>query len=235
MQLHAKLRGNRLYAGVGERFDADQLTRPRQLGEQGGQHAVDAGARQHLIETAIGNAWANPLHAGFAVAHRATEVLVAQQVVHVGFGHHARSAFLHAVKQRRILRLGWQIHRHLRATAAAQRHGRAGAADEGAGAGARIDQTALARLGVATRHRRVVEPQLDRQIAQRRQLVTRRQAAGSDVLGDQVGKQQVGRLVARIEVFPPLLGELDHGELIASIDCIRIDKWMHETCRHLIG
>jgi len=75
---------------------------------------------------------------------------------------------------------------------------------------ARIDQAALARLGIAARHGRVVELQLGREFAQRGQPVAHGEAAGLDVVGDQLGQQQVGRPGAVAQLLAPVGGDRVH-------------------------
>lgn len=177
---------------------------------------MDARAHQHALGGAQRQPLAQPVHAGSTVLARAAEILVAQQVVPVGLRHQLRRAVAQMGEQRRFLRFGRQVHRHFGGTAAAQRHARRRPADEGTHASARIDQPALACLGIAARHRRVIQFERISQVAQRRQPVARRQPSAAHVLGDEVGDQQIGRLVARPDALEPELRGLVHRGVQAS-------------------
>ena len=220
MQLHAQLRRNGLDAGIGERLHADQLARARQLREQRGQHAVDAGAHQDAVHRRIRQPRPQPVHRCLAVVRRAAEVLVTQHVVEVGFHEGPGGAVVQPREQVLILRFGRHVHGHFCAAAAAQAQAGAAGSDEGAGARARVDQAALARLGIAARHRRVVELQVGGQLAQRGQPIAHREPPGADVVGDQIGQQQIGRPGAAAQLLAPVVGDRVHGELIACIDRI---------------
>ncbi len=212
MQLHAQLRCNGFEAGIGERLHADQLAGPGQQREQRGQHTVNAGADQGLLHGRNNLCAAQPAHRSRAVLRRAAEVLVTHQVVQVGAGHQPGRAVAHAGQQALVGRFGRHVHGHFGATAAAQLDGWRAAAHKGAHAGVRVDQPAFACLGIAARHRGVVQAQVLRQLAQRGQAVARRKPAHPHVFGNQVGQQKVGRLAAGLQTLVPLVDELVHGQ-----------------------
>ena len=171
----------------------------------------------------VGQAAAQPVHAGVLVVG-ACRRSPGSAAARTGRRRAISSAALSCMRASSagVVRLGRQVHRHLGAAAAAQRQRRRCAAHEA------CPCRGASRSGRACAPRRRRAPpscssgrSVVGQLAQRRQAVARREAAAAQVVGDQVGDQQVGRLVARVDAAPPVLGgfawrALDRMALIAS-------------------
>ena len=218
--------------GVAHRLHAHRVAGSRQQAQEPAQHAVDARAHQQALGLGRAHEGAQPARACIAVGGAAAKVLVAQvcqQAARVGVD--LRAAFGHALQQRRVVGFGRQVHGHLGRRAAAQGHGRCRAAHEAAAARPRVDLAALLGFGQAAGHGGVVQVQRLGQLAQWGQAVARCQAAAGQVLGQQFGDEQVGRLAAVAQALGPVAGEgVRHAGLIAS--AVPID-WVH-ACTQVV-
>jgi hypothetical protein len=202
-QLEAEQIGERLDAGIAQRFRQHHVARPGERAEHHGHGVLPAGGDDDLLRRDIQPIALHPGRAGRAMVGPAAILLIVEQPADAGVPRHLRQP----LRQHRVLiAAGGEVHAEIDHAVAAlrlrQRH-QALAAHIGAAPDLALDQSAPLRLGIGARHRADGDAEPVGEIAVGRQPIAVAQLAVLDIGGERIDDGQVARTGCGGEVGRP--------------------------------